>query len=102
MPSSTHQPPGSRPHSHTNPAHFSHRPVGVSTFVAEVRPRLIRPREDDNGSVEEVAADIANRWQQLSEEEKQVHDTDASLLDNRQVTTDRSQVELSRVTHHRL
>ena len=51
--------------------HAAHRPVGFSAFVSDVRPRLTRPRTDDNPSSAQLAADLTQRWHALPADEKQ-------------------------------
>ena len=61
---------GSASH-HTSIHHHPNRPVGFAAFVSDVRPRLTRPRTDDNPPTAHLAADLTARWHALTHEEKQ-------------------------------
>ena len=51
--------------------HHPNRPVGFAAFVSDVRPRLTRPRTDDNPTTAQLAADLTARWHALTADEKQ-------------------------------
>ena len=64
--------------------HHSNRPIGFAAFVSDVRPRLTRPRTDDNPSTAQLAADLTARWLALTADEKQryqqTEETNAAVL----------------------